>query len=254
MTDRIARLLVLALFGTALWIACSAGQSAVRAQDGLMQQGRGLLEGVLLGEPGGDLSDAQIGDGLREALRIGSERVTASLGQVDGFNANPDVHIPLPQSLRTVQSALGMVGMSGLADDLELRMNRAAEAAAPQAKELFWQAVSAMTLEDAKGILSAPDDAATRYFQDKMTAPLTERFTPVVNRELADAGAVQAYDQMMGDYRELPFAPDVETNLTPYVVQQALDGMFLMLAREEAAIRQDPAARTTELLQTVFGS
>ena len=147
-----------------------------------------------------------------------------------------------------------MVGMSGLADDLELRMNRAAETAVPQAKEMFWQAVSEMTLEDAQGILSGPDDAATRYFQDKMTAPLTERFTPVVNAELADAGAVQAYDQMMGDYEALPFAPDVEANLTPYVVQQALDGMFLMLAREEAAIRQDPAARTTELLQTVFGS
>jgi hypothetical protein len=147
-----------------------------------------------------------------------------------------------------------MVGMSGLADDLELRMNRAAETAVPQAKEMFWQAVSEMTLEDAQGILSGPNDAATRYFQDKMSAPLTERFTPVVDQELADAGAVQAYDQMMGDYRALPFAPDVQANLTPYVVQQALDGMFLMLAREEAAIRQDPAARTTELLQTVFGS
>jgi Protein of unknown function (DUF4197) len=253
MTDRIARPRLLAL-GAALSIACWAGPSAVHAQDNLLQQGRGLLEGMLEGQDESGLSEGQIGNGLREALRVGSERVTASLGQVDGFNANPDVHIPLPQSLQTVQSALGMVGMSGLADDLELRMNRAAETAAPQAKELFLQAISEMTLEDAQGILSGPDDAATRYFQDKMTAPLTERFTPVVNDELADAGAVQAYDRMMGDYRELPFAPDVEANLTPYVVQQALDGMFLMLAREEAAIRQDPAARTTEILQTVFGS
>jgi hypothetical protein len=254
MNNRIARLRVLAI-GAALSFACSAGPGAVRAQDNLLQQGRGMLEGMLQGQDaGGDLSEVQIGDGLREALRVGTERVTASLGQVDGFNANPDVHIPLPQSLQTVQSALGMVGMSGLADDLELRMNRAAETAAPEAKELFWQAVSEMTLQDAQGILSGPDDAATRYFQDKMTAPLTERFTPVVDRELADAGAVQAYDQMMGDYGELPFAPDVQANLTPYVVQQALDGMFLLLAREEAAIRQDPAARTTELLQTVFGS
>jgi len=144
--------------------------------------------------------------------------------------------------------------MSGVADDLELRMNRAAEAAAPQAKELFLQAISEMTLQDAQGILRGSDDAATRYFQGKMTRPLTDRFTPVVNQELADAGAVQAYDRMMGDYRELPFAPSVEANLTPYVVERALDGMFLLLAREEAAIRQDPAARTTELLQTVFGS
>jgi hypothetical protein len=236
-------------------LLAAGAPAAPHAQDSLFDQGRGMLEGVLQGPSrGSDLSDAQIGDGLREALKVGTERVTASLGQVDGFNTNPDVHIPLPQSLQTVQSALATVGMSGLADDLELRMNRAAETAVPQAKEMFWQAVSEMTLEDAQGILAGPDDAATRYFQDKMTAPLTERFTPVVNAELADAGAVQAYDEMMGDYDALPFAPDVETNLTPYVVQQALDGMFLMLGREEAAIREDPAARTTELLQTVFGS
>ena len=251
MTHRLPRLRLLWL-GAAL--LASLAPAAVHAQDNLFQQGRGLLEGVLQSQPGGgDLGDAEIGDGLREALRVGTERVTASLGQVDGFNTNPDVHIPLPESLQTVQSALAMVGLSDLADDLELRMNRAAETAVPQAKELFWQAVSEMTLEDAQGILSGPGDAATRYFQDRMSPPLTERFTPVVNQELADAGAVQAYDQMMGDYDALPFAPDVQANLTPYVVQQALDGMFLMLAREEAAIRQDPAARTTELLQTVFG-
>jgi hypothetical protein len=238
-----------------LALAWSLAPVEVDAQNGLLEQGRGLLEGVLPGPQGGsDLDEAEIGAGLREALRIGTERVTANLGQVDGFNANPDIHIPLPGNLQGVQSALAMVGMSDIADDLELRMNRAAEAAAPQAKELFWQAVAEMTLEDAQGILGGSDDAATRYFQDRMTAPLTERFTPVVNRELADAGAVRAYEEMMGDYRKLPFAPDVQANLTPYVVEQALDGMFLMLAREEAAIRQDPAARTTDLLRTVFGS
>jgi hypothetical protein len=240
--------------GLALAIAV-AGPTLARAQDSLLQQGKGLLGGVLQSSPSGSgLGAAQIGDGLREALRIGSERVTASLGQLDGFNTNPDVHIPLPAQLESVQSALAMVGMSGLADDLELRMNRAAETAAPEAQAMFVDAISAMTLEDAQGILAGPDDAATQYFQGKMSGPLTERFTPVVNDELADAGAVQAYDKMMGDYGKIPFALDVQANLTPYVVQKALDGMFLMLAREEAAIRQDPAARTTELLQTVFGS
>jgi hypothetical protein len=241
-----------------LWLAVLTAlfaSVAVHAQDSLLQQGRGLFEGMLKGEPGGSgLGDAEIGAGLREALKVGTERVTASLGQVDGFNGNPDVRIALPATLQSVQAALAMAGMSGLADDLELRMNRAAEAAVPQAKELFWQAVSQMSLEDARGILSGPGDAATRYFQDKMTGPLTERFTPVVNQELADAGALRAYDEMMGDYGALPFVPDVQANLTPYVVEQALDGMFLMLAREEAAIRENPAARTTELLQTVFGS
>lgn len=256
MTNHTARIRLFRL-GVALSIALAAAPAAVRAQDSLFGQGSSLLKGVLGSQSGGSgsgLSNAQIGDGLREALRVGSERVTGTLGQTDGFNTNPDVHIPLPDSLQTAQSALATVGMSGLADDLELRMNRAAETAAPQAKELFLQAISAMTLEDAQGILAGPDDAATKYFQGKMSGPLTERFTPVVNDELADAGAVQAYDKMMGDYGKIPFAPDVQTNLTPYVVQKALDGMFLMLAREEAAIRQDPAARTTELLQTVFGS
>src|ERR671919_2787721 len=111
-----------------LWLGAtlmaSIAPAPVHAQDSLFQQGRGMLEGVLQGQPGGgDLNEDQIGAGLREALKVGTERVTASLGQVDGFNTNPDVHIPLPQSLQTVQSALGMVGMSGLADDLELRMN-----------------------------------------------------------------------------------------------------------------------------------
>jgi len=243
--------------GLALTMAMAAGSTVAPAQDSLLGQGSNLLQGVLQGQAGSSgsgLGTAQISDGLREALRVGSERVTASLGQVDGFNTNPDVHIPLPAQLETVQSALAMVGMSGLADDLELRMNRAAETAAPEAQAMFVDAISAMTLEDAQGILNGPDDAATRYFQDKMSAPLTERFTPVVNQELADAGAVQSYKQMMGDYDDIPFMPSVEADLTPYVVQQALDGMFLMLAREEAAIRKDPAARTTELLQTVFGS
>jgi hypothetical protein len=249
---RVPRLRLLWLTFAVAW---SMAPAPLPAQDSLLEQGRGLLEGMLPGRAGGsDLGDAEIGAGLREALQVGTERVTASLGQVDGFNADPDIHIPLPGNLQGVQTALAMVGMSDVADDLELRMNRAAEAAAPQAKELFWQAISEMTLEDAQAILDGPDDAATRYFQGKMTAPLTERFTPVVDRELADAGAVRAYEQMMGDYRKLPFAPDVQANLTPYVVEQALKGMFLMLAREEAAIRRDPAARTTDLLRTVFGS
>ena len=247
--------LALGRLGLALAIAV-AGPTLARAQDSLLGQGSNLLKGVLQGQSGGSggLGAAQIGDGLREALRVGSERVTASLGKVDGFNTNPDVHIPLPDELETVQSALAMAGLSGLADDLELRMNRAAETAAPEAQAMFVDAIAAMTLEDAQGILNGPDDAATRYFQDKMSGPLTERFTPVVNRELADAGAVQSYQQMMGDYDQIPFMPSVEADLTPYVVEEALGGMFLMLAREEAAIRKDPAARTTELLQTVFGS
>ena len=131
--------------------------TAAHAQDSLFQQGRGMLEGVLQGQSGG--GEPERGPDRRRPARGAPGRHRAGhrqLGQVDGFNTNPDVHIPLPQSSQTVQSALAMVGMSGVADDLELRMNRAAETAVPQAKELFWQAVSEMTLEDAQGILAGP--------------------------------------------------------------------------------------------------
>ena len=143
--------------------------------------------------------------------------------------------------------------MSDLADDLELRLNRAAEAAAPEAKELFFQAIGEMSFEDVQQIYSGPDDAATRYFQDKMTPALAERMQPVVDRSLADVGAIQSYDTMMKQYESVPFVPDAKADLNDYVVDKAMDGIFHYVAIEEAAIRNDPAARTTELLQQVFG-
>lgn len=199
------------------------------------------------------LSNAEISDGLREALRVGTERVVDQLGQIDGFNADPDIHIPLPGSLQSVQKALGTVGMSDLADDLELRLNRAAEAATPRAKQVFWDAISDMTLEDAEGIYNGPDDAATRYFQEKMNGPLSEAMRPVIDDSLSDVGAIAAYDTMMGEYGKLPFMPDAKADLSDYALEQALDGLFTYVAREEAAIRSDPAKRTTEILQKVFG-
>jgi len=199
------------------------------------------------------LTTSEITDGLLEALKVGTERVVKQVGAVDGYNLDPAIHIPLPGPLKTVQSVLKSVGMSYLADDLELRMNRAAEAAAPEAKALFWQAIGEMTFDDARKIYNGPDDAATRYFQSKMTPPLARRMEPVVDRTLAGVGAFRAYDSMMGQYKSVPFVPDVKADLTAYVVDEAMDGLFYYVAREEAAIRNDPAARTTELLKKVFG-
>lgn len=204
--------------------------------------------------PGAALSTEDIAAGLREALKIGSEKVVKQVGTLDGFNTDPDIHIPLPGALRDVQSTLKKFGMSGLADDLELRLNRGAEAAAPEAKELFFQAISDMTLEDARKILDGPEDAATRYFQGKMSSPLTQRMTPIVDESLSDVGAIASYDKMMGQYDAIPFVPDVKADLTAYVVEKALNGIFYYIAKEEAEIRKNPAARTTELLQRVFGS
>lgn len=237
----------------ALLLAVAPGPAA--AQGSFFDQAKKALGGLTGAAPGGGiLSNAEIADGLREALRVGTERVVGQVGARDGYNADPTIHIPLPGALKDVQSVLRRFGMAGLADDLELRLNRAAEAAAPAAKELFWQAIGGMTLEDVEGIYNGPDDAATRYFQGKMTSPLAERMAPVVNRSLAEVGAIRSYDEMMGQYAAVPFVPDVKANLTEYVVEKAMDGLFHYVAQEEAAIRNNPAKRTTELLQRVFGA
>ncbi len=226
-------------------------------QTGLFDKAKDALGGLgaLTPDSSADvLSNEDIAAGLREALEIGTKRVIGQVGAFDGFNADPQIHIPLPGALRDVQQTLGRFGMSGLADDLELRLNRGAEAAAPEAKSLFLDAIGAMTLDDAKNILNGPEDAATQYFKGKMSAPLGARMEPIVDRSLSEVGAIAAYDKMMGQYEAIPFVPDVKADLTNYVVERALEGIFFYVAEEEAAIRRDPAKRTTELLQRVFGS
>lgn len=143
--------------------------------------------------------------------------------------------------------------MGQLGDDLELKLNRAAEAATPKAKTLFVDAISEMSVEDARKILDGPKDSATRYFEGKMTAPLKTEMRPIVDGTLAQVGAIQAYDNIMGQYGQLPFVPDVKADLTNYALDMALQGLFHYIAVEEAAIRENPVKRTTELLQKVFG-
>jgi len=194
-----------------------------------------------------------IAAGLREALRVGVDRVVTQVGQPGGFSSDPAIHIPLPGALGTVESALTTIGMGSMVQDLDARLNRAAEEAAPEAKTVFWQAISQMTLTDAEKIYNGPNDAATQYFRRTMTAPLTQRMTPIVESSLEQAGAVKAFDGVMARYSLLPIASTVKTDLTGYAVEKTLDGIFHYLAQEEAAIRTNPAARTTELLRRVFG-
>ena len=225
------------------------------AQTNWLEKGKGLLDTVTKSVPDGGstaLGLDEITAGLREALRVGTQTVVSNVGQTDGFNGNSEIHIPLPDTLSKVQSTLKMVGASAMADDLELRLNRAAEAAAPRAQSVFVQAITDMTLEDVKAIYEGPNDAATQYFRKNMSGPLTESMRPVVDGALSDVGAIQAYDQMIGQYKTVPFVPDVKADLTTYVLGRALDALFLYLAREEAAIRENPAKRTTDLLQKVF--
>ena len=222
-----------------------------------LERATGTLEGLT---GGGDRAPAvtggaesEIAAGLKEALRIATERTVDRLGTEGGFNADPAVHIPLPETLARVQSALEQVGMGGMAEQLELRLNRAAEAAAPEAREVFVEAIRGMTLEDARGILNGPQDAASQYLRRTMSDPLKQRMRPIVDAEIAEVGAIQVYDRMKAEYANLPFVPDVKADLTDHTLDEALDGIFHYLGKEEARIRADPAARTTDLLKKVFG-
>jgi hypothetical protein len=218
------------------------------------EKGTDLLDSLAgkqsAGEPGVD----EIAQAFRQALRIGTRRVVSQLGAEDGFYADPEIHIPLPDRLQQVKSALDTVGMGSVTDDLELKLNRAAEAATPRARRLFIDAISGMTFDDVMNIYRGPDDAATRYFQDRMTPGLSAEMQPIVRDSLAQVGAVRAYDNAIDRYKDLPFVPDVKADLTQYVVNKALQGIFHYVAKEEAAIRKDPARQTTALLKRVFGA
>ena len=223
------------------------GTDWVRATENVINQG---LFGT---SPTSTLTIPEITAGLRDALRVGTGTVVNQLGQKNGFNLDPKIHIPLPENLQKVDSALKTIGMNGLTKDLETRLNRAAEAATPRAKELFLTAIRNMTIEDARNILNGPNDAATAYLRRAMGPQLANDIRPIVQNTLAEAGAIRAYDQALGQYAQIPFMPDVKTNLNNYVTEKALDGIFYYVAKEEAAIRANPAKRTTEILRKVFG-
>ncbi|MCZ4281992.1 DUF4197 domain-containing protein [Kiloniella laminariae] len=224
------------------------------AQGNLLDQGLKLFTGDTGAEQSGaKLSSEKVSSGLKEALRIGSGKVVDQISQVGGYTADPAIHIPLPQNLQTVKTALQAIGQGAMADELEAKLNQGAEKAALEAQSLFVEAISAMTMEDVQRIYEGEKDAATRYFQQKMTPLLTEKFKPVVSESLVDVGALKTYNAMISDYKTIPFVPDITDDLTDYTVGKALEGLFYYLAKEEEQIRQNPAARTTELLQEVFG-
>jgi len=209
--------------------------------------------GSVLGDGGGVLSATDITKGLKEALTKGSSAVVAQLGQSGGFEADPAVHIPLPKSLQKAQDFARKVGLEKSFDDLETRLNRAAEAATPKAKALFVGAIRSMSVADARGILEGPDDAATQYFRSETGASLQGEMRPLVDNALAEVGAVNSFNDLLARYNKIPLAPKVEADLTGHVVDEGTDGIFYYLAKEEQAIRNDPLKRTSDILRRVFG-
>ncbi len=205
-------------------------------------------------DPGINPSLNEISKAFKEALRIGSENVVSQLSAIDGFNKDSAIHIPLPKNLKSVKKVLAKFGMRKEIKDLELKLNRAAEAATPKAKELFLQSINEMTFDDVKSIYEGPDDSATQYFKKKMTPPLSKEMRSIIEASLSKVGAIKAYDKVMEKYKKLPFVPDVKADLTKHVVKKGMNGIFYYLAKEEAAIRKDPAKQTTDLLKKVFGA
>lgn len=213
-----------------------------------------FFEGVrnLIG--GGSLQNEDIIAGLKEALRIGAGNSVTQVGQLGGYLNNPDIRIPLPAPLAKTEKLLRFAGYGDQVDAFETSMNRAAEQAAPQAKAIFWQAISDMTLDDAKQILNGGDTAATDYFAEHTRPKLAELFSPVVHESLATVGATRNFQQLNTTLKSLPLGEALSFDLDRYVTDGALDGLFVILGEEERKIRQDPAARTTELLKKVFGA
>jgi hypothetical protein len=201
---------------------------------------------------GAGLSDAKIGSGLKDALKVGTENAVNLTGRADGYFANQAIKILMPQKLRTLDSGLRAVGYGPKVDEFVLSMNRAAEQAAPHAKKIFWDAVGEMTFDDARKILNGPQTAATDYFKAKTTDKLTAAFRPIVDQSMSQVGVTRQYKELVGRAQAIPFMKMESLDLDSYVTGKALDGLFYVVGQEEIKIRTNPAARTTDLLKEVF--
>ena len=211
-----------------------------------------LLSLPVLAGPLDTLSNSDANGGLKEALIQGAGSATAALGKTDGFFANPKVKIPLPDTVKKVEPVLRMLGMGHDLDALTLSMNRAAEAAVPEAKTLLVNAVKSMTLSDAKAILTGGDDAATQYFKAKTRQPLSAKFLPIVRETTSRLKLTEQYNQLAGKAAAAGLMKADDATVEQYVTNKALDGLYLMIGEEEKAIRQDPVGATGKLAQKVF--
>lgn len=216
-----------------------------------------ILGGVIGQTSGRGLTEADAAAGVRAALNNGVFAAIATVGRRGGYFNDPVIRIPLPGFLRDAQQTLSKVGLSGALDTLEEQLNRGAEAAAPVAKNIFLDAVKAMTIKDAIGIVRGPNDAATQYLRRTTGARLANLFRPIMVNALEKAGAVRTYDNLVARLKNIPLAPqygaEAKDELIDHGVEKGLDGLFHYIGKEEAAIRANPAKRTSEILRRVFG-
>ena len=201
----------------------------------------------------GATGDAKIGAALKQALQVGTENAVKLTGKTDGYFGNKAIKILMPERLKTAEKGLRTAGYGGEVDKLVLSMNRAAERAAPEAKQIFWDAIGKMTIDDGQRILRGTPTAATDYFKDKTSASLTLAFRPIVDKAMDEVGTARQYNELLGQAKAIPFVKTESYDLDRYVVGKALDGLFRVVGDEERKIRTDPAARVTTLMKEVFG-
>ncbi|MCW5912503.1 MAG: DUF4197 domain-containing protein [Cyclobacteriaceae bacterium] len=200
------------------------------------------------------LTTAEVGEGLKEALIKGISNGSDIVSQVDGYFKNPEIKIPFPPDVKKVENSLRQLGLGSEVDRFVMTLNRGAEEAAKEAKPIFISAIRQMTIEDAWGILKGDSVAATQYLQRTTTAQLKEKFAPVVQNALDKVNATKYYSDIVNRYNNIPLVQKVNPDLNDYATDKAIEGLFTMIAKEEKNIRQDPLARTTDLLKRVFGS
>jgi hypothetical protein len=200
------------------------------------------------------LTTAEVGAGLKEALTNGISKGADQVSLLDGYFKNPEIKIPFPPDVKKVEDRLRQIGLGGEVDKFVMTLNRGAEDAAKEAKPIFIAAIKQMTIEDAWAILKGEPDAATQYLKRTTSPLLKEKFKPVIQASLDKVNATKYYSEIINRYNSIPLVQKVNPDLNEYATDLALQGLFTMIAKEEKNIRQDPVARTTELLKRVFGS
>jgi hypothetical protein len=190
--------------------------------------------------------------GLKDALQQGAANAVATLGRQDGFLGNPKVKIPLPQTLARGERLLRTIGMGAQADELITAMNRAAEEAVPEAKTLLVNAVKQMSVQDVKGVLTGGDDAATKYFRSKTEVSLRAKFLPIVTTTVDKVNLARQYNEVVGKAAAMGLVKSDDTKIENYVTQKALDGLYLVMAEEEKAFRENPVKAGSDLARKIF--
>ncbi len=200
-----------------------------------------------------ELTTSEVAKGLKEALIKGAEYSTEVASKTDGYYKNPALKIPFPPEIQKAETKLRQLGINKPIDDFVLSMNRGAEKAAVEATPIFINAITSMTIDDAWAILKGEEDAATQYLKRTTGEQLKIKFKPIIEQSLQTVNATKYYNDVTNIYNKIPLLAPVETDLTEYVNNLAIDGLFILVAKEELAIRKDPIARSTELLKKVFG-